>query len=528
MKGVSAGVRVGILVILVVAGGYVVWKSLRSNPAGSSSYDLWAKFKDASGMPVGSKVVVAGLPVGEITRLSIEGRYARVTFRLRDDVTVWSNAVVYKKSTSLLGDHYLEIDPGEGDTRAPVPTTEPPHHLKDDDQVEHVVESTSVDQILRHVEDTLPKVDEVLTSTKNLSEDVRRLVNGPLASVVTRVDELVQKQSKNVEDIIQKADDSINRIDQITKDIRAISGDAGPRVTALLDNLDAASAQAKDLVATAKQEVTQTGDAVRQKLDLVDEVIANTNSITKKIDQDRGTLGRLVNDSAIADNVEQITDDARGFLGTLFNLQTYVGLRSEYNVLAGEARNYITIELHTRPDKYYLFELERGPRGGYPDVTLTFDPTVDPNNWIRRAQIGNDTRFTFQFAKRLGWLTLRYGLRESSGGIGADADVQWWGRDLKLSVDIFDATWDALPRLKVAAAYEVFRHAYVLGGVDDALNTPQTLNIVTGNTDVPLQFTEYHYGRDYYLGGMVRFNDEDLAALLSVGGSALANAASTN
>ena len=185
--------------ILVIAGAYAVWKSLRSNPAGSSNYILWAKFRDASGLPIGSKVVVAGLPVGEITRLTIDGRYARVEFRVRNDVTVWSNAVVYKKSISLLGDHYLEIDPGEGDIRAPVPVTEPPHKLKDEDQVEHVVESTSVDQILRHVDDTLPKVDEVLTSTKNLSEDVRRLVNGPLASVVNRIDDLVQKQSKNVD-----------------------------------------------------------------------------------------------------------------------------------------------------------------------------------------------------------------------------------------------------------------------------------------------------------------------------------------
>ena len=72
---------------------------------------------------------------------------------------------------------------------------------------------------------------------------------------------------------------------------------------------------------------------------------------------------------------------------SLFNLQTYVGLRAEYNVYSREAREYISIELHTRPDKYYLIELEKGPRGDYPDVSLTFDPTIDPNHWIRRSVI---------------------------------------------------------------------------------------------------------------------------------------------
>jgi phospholipid/cholesterol/gamma-HCH transport system substrate-binding protein len=251
-------------------------------------------------------------------------------------------------------------------------------------------------------------------------------------------------------------------------------------------------------------------------------VIGNTESITAKIDDDKGTLGRLVNDPAIADNVEAITEDAKGFLGTLFGLKAYVGLRSEYNVFAGLARHYVTVELHTRPDKYYLIELEKGPRGDYPDVSLTFDPTVDPNYWIRRSVIEDHLRFTFQFAKRFSWLTLRFGLKESTGGIGADADVQWWGRNLKFQADIFDATFDRYPRVKLAMAYEVMRHVYVLGGIDELLNAPDTLQIVTGGSDVPIQFDTFRFGRDAFLGAMLRFNDEDLAALLTVGGSALA------
>jgi phospholipid/cholesterol/gamma-HCH transport system substrate-binding protein len=294
----------------------------------------------------------------------------------------------------------------------------------------------------------------------------------------------------------------------------------------MLKNLDDASADAKDLIATAKSELTQTGDKLRNKLDKLDGVIDNTTSITKKIDEDKGTLGRLVNDPAIADNVEQITDDAKGFLGTLFTMKTYVGLRSEYNIGAGLLRNYVSVELHTRPDKFYLIELEKGPRGDYPDVTLTFDPTVDPNHWIRKSVISDSIRFTFQFAKRLDWLTLRYGIKESTGGVGADIDLHdpWWGHDLKFSVDGFDATWDKYPRVKIAAAYELFRNIYVLGGVDELLNKPQTLDIVEGTSSVPTQFDTFRFGRDYFLGGMLKFNDEDLSALLTVGGSALAGA----
>ena len=539
MKSVSAGVRVAILFILVAVGGYLVWKNLGQNPAGKDNYTLYAKFRDASGLPKGTKVVVAGLPKGEVIGLEIDGRFAKVTFKVDNEIAVWTSAVIVKKARSLLGDNYLEIDPGEEVKQAPdgthqsftklgpgCATYRDPERRKSDvcRQIANVVEATTPDQLLHRIEQTLPNVDRVLESVRDLSEDVRRIVNGPLQSVATRVDGLVQREAGTVSDIIERADRSMAKIEQITTDLRAITKGADPRIERILRNLDDASSEAKDLVATAKSELTQTGQALRGKLDKLDGVIGNTESITKKIDDDKGTLGRLVNDPAIADNVEQITDDAKGFLGTLFGLKAYVGLRSEYNVFAGLARHYVTVELHTRPDKFYLVELEKGPRGAYPDVTLSFDPTIDPNHWIRKTVIEDKIRFTFQFAKRFSWLTLRYGIKESTGGIGADVDLYWFNRDLRLSADIFDASFDQYPRIKLTAAFEVFRHLYVLGGVDELLNTPDTLQIVKGTSDVPIQFDTFRFGRDYFLGGMLRFNDEDLAALLTVGGSAIAGA----
>lgn len=525
MKSITAGVKVGVLFLLMVGGAYGIWKNLGTNPAGDDSFPLYARFRDASGLHLGGKVVVAGLPVGQISELSVDGRFAKVTFRVRRDVEVWSSAVVVKKATSLLGENYLEIDPGGAEAALPDGTRQAARRLAAGDQVPRVVEATTPDQLLRRIEETLPEVDAVLVSVKDLSEDVRRIVNGPLASVSTRIDALVQKESGTVSDILARAASSMARIDQITTDIRTITRGADGRVASILDNLDQASAEARGLVTSARSEVEQTGAAVRQKLDSLDGVVRSADSIGKKIDGDQGTLGRLVNDPAIADNVEQITDDAKGFLGSIFNLRTYVGLRSEYNVFAGLARHYVSIELRSRPDKFYLIEIEKGPRGDYPTVTLNFDPTVDPNHWIRRAVIQDKYRFTFQFAKQFGWLTLRYGIKESTGGAGLDAHVPWFGRDAGLSLDVFDATFDRFPRVKLTAAYEVFRSVYILGGVDEALNAPRDLAIATGATAVPTQFETFRYGRDYFFGGMLRFNDEDLAALLAVGGSALAGAA---
>ncbi|HTM21632.1 MAG TPA: MlaD family protein, partial [Kofleriaceae bacterium] len=80
--------------------------------AAPADYTVVARFRDASGLPARSRVVIAGLTVGEIEKVEVDGRDARVRMRIRGDVRLWPDAVVYKKSASLLGDSYLEIEPG--------------------------------------------------------------------------------------------------------------------------------------------------------------------------------------------------------------------------------------------------------------------------------------------------------------------------------------------------------------------------------------------------------------------------------
>lgn len=516
---IASVVKVAILVVLVVAGGYAVYRTVGERPAGSSSFQVFADFSDASGLPKGSAVLVAGLPIGQIDDLSIRGGKARITMTLRDDLEVWSNAVVFKKSSSLLGAFFLEIDLGTPATSLADGSQRENVRIEDGGQIKKVVEAASVDQILRRFEQTMPKVDSLVLSVRELSENLRAIVNGPVKSLAGNLDALVRDEAKTVSSILARTDRTIARIEGIAQDIRAATA-AGGKVDSILTNLEDASAEARDLVTSARGEVESTGAKLREKLDLVDDVLESTGSIASKIDEDKGTLGRLVNDSTLIDNLEDISEDAKGFLGTLFGMQTYVGLRTEYNVRSGLGRFYITAELQTRPDKFYYIELEKGPRGDYPEVTLEYDPAI--GRFRQKVVIEDKIRFTFQFAKRIDWLTLRYGLKESTGGVGADG--LFFDNKLLVSVDVFDATFDQLPRLKVSAAYQLFGFLYVLGGADELLNEPDELDIELVNDDVPIQFNEFKFGRDYFFGAMLKFNDEDLAALLTVGGAALAGA----
>jgi phospholipid/cholesterol/gamma-HCH transport system substrate-binding protein len=534
VKHISQGVKVGILVIVMIVGAYAVWKTIGQRASGGGKTELMAQFRDASGLPEGSRVLIAGLPVGEIDKLKIQGRYALVGMRLRDDLDIYDNAVAMKKSSSLLGDYYIEIDPGSQFSIDPTGKKVENQLLDSGDEITRVVEATSPDQLMRRIEESMPKVDQVLLSVRDLSEDVRSLVNGPIASMANRLDRLVQDESETVERILARLDNSLARVELITKDIRAVTDGADEKVNKILDQIDEATVEAKNLVTSARTEVEQTGAKVREKLDLVDEFLDRSTSIATKIDEDKGTLGRLVNDSTLADNLEDITGDARNFIKTLFGMETWVGLRSEYHYWPSDAtdgalfagNHYITVELRTRPDSFYLIEFSRGFRGAFPDTELVVDPVPNDNgstDFRRRVTIRDGTRITFQFGKRIGWASFRFGIKESTGGIGFDG--QWFDDKLKLSFDVFDSTFNAVPRLKVSAAYSFFEHIYVVAGLDDALNKHEFIETDPLENGIPVAFETFHYGRDAFFGAYLQFNDMDLTALLTIGGGILSAAA---
>jgi hypothetical protein len=91
---------------------------------------------------------------------------------------------------------------------------------------------------------------------------------------------------------------------------------------------------------------------------------------------------------------------------------------------------------------------------------------------------------------------------------------------LKLSADAY-GSFTSVPRVKLTGALAVFRSIYILAGVDDALNTPGYLNVVSGNPGAPQVLDKVRYGRDYFAGASLQFTDEDIAVLLRVYGAIL-------
>ena len=145
MKPTAAAVKVGLTVMLIFALGFIGFRFVAKGISGNKGYRVWCIFHDATGLVDKSRVQIAGLNIGQITDRRLEGSFARITIRVLPETQLWSNATVFKKAASLLGEFYLEIDPGTAESPDPMTGKMQKNRLlKDGDQIPKTIPAAEV------------------------------------------------------------------------------------------------------------------------------------------------------------------------------------------------------------------------------------------------------------------------------------------------------------------------------------------------------------------------------------------------
>ncbi|WP_109692775.1 MCE family protein [Nocardioides silvaticus] len=125
--------KVGLVAIALLGllGGVVLFLSLAN--FGTTSYT--AVLEHTGGLRAGESVQVHGVTKGEVTAIELEEDRVVVEFALDSDIELGSRTEATVKVATLLGTHYLEVDPsGAGelaDGTIPVERTSVPYNLQD-------------------------------------------------------------------------------------------------------------------------------------------------------------------------------------------------------------------------------------------------------------------------------------------------------------------------------------------------------------------------------------------------------------
>ncbi len=124
---------VGIFVVCgLLAVGYMTVNLGHFSLLGDDSYSLSAPFTSVSGLRAGSPVMMLGIDIGKVQKLTMDqkNQMARVEIRVKNGIQVYDDAIAAIKTEGLIGDTYLSISPGGGGALlkpgGTIPQTQPP------------------------------------------------------------------------------------------------------------------------------------------------------------------------------------------------------------------------------------------------------------------------------------------------------------------------------------------------------------------------------------------------------------------
>ncbi|HVK30535.1 MAG TPA: MCE family protein [Nocardioides sp.] len=175
-----------------------------------------AYLAETAGLRAGDEVRVAGVKVGKVTGIELEGDQVRVSFRVKG-VSLGDESTAAVKIKTLLGKKYLSIDPlGSGELDGPIPvgrTTTP----YDVNAAFSDLSSTITEIDTEQLEESLTTMSEVFADTP---ESVRGMVDG------------LSRLSRT----ISSRDDDLARLFESTKGVTGTLAARNEELGALVDD----------------------------------------------------------------------------------------------------------------------------------------------------------------------------------------------------------------------------------------------------------------------------------------------------
>lgn len=481
VKGWSNEFKVGLLALLAAVFTAVFIVQTDDRPDGAiDGYTLYADVATAEGVRVTTQVLIAGVSVGSIRDIGLEGNAARLALEMSSNLALPVDSWAELRTSGVLGDKIVVITPGSAQEL-----------LVDGDVLDTRPYGIDIDNLQDQLEVITGDVQAITASLRDYLED---------------------------DAVKSSLDATVKNMEQLSEEVRELSTANKAEVNAIARNLREVSESLKTIIDATGTTVEEQGQAVADATERLNKSLEDINSITSKIDQGQGTLGVLINDDTPVRQVEATLHEVNTTLREVNQVVTSVSdLRTEVyydgayfmgqqptsgalveNPVHHKSRNVLGLQIMPREDYWYMFEFVDHPVGSF-DFRQVESPELGTRytEYVRTR----DVRFSFQFARRYDHLVLRLGVKHSSGGVGADAYL--WQDRVKFSADLYDFTYasypllDGTPNLELGLRVEPYPHVFVQGGV---------YNAVMGAR---------HGMHTGYVGAGLHFNDDDFKWIIA-------------
>lgn len=276
--------KVGILATVAIAILVLGYSFLKGNDVFTSENTYYATYDQVDGLTVSKPVFVNGYQIGRVSGLTLRSTGDILTeFKIDKKYDIPENTIARIASTDLLGSKAIVFELGNASTYADNGDT-----LRADIQ-QNIMDK--VEPVQKKAEAVFLMLDSVLTSINNtVNPNFQRNVNRSLASIANTLQTL-ENTAGQVDGMVgaekSKISGILTNLESISKNMEQNNA----RISAVFANMETITDNA------AKLDFTET-------MAKADKAVADLQSITNNLNQGDGSLGKLLNDDSLYNNLE--------------------------------------------------------------------------------------------------------------------------------------------------------------------------------------------------------------------------------
>jgi phospholipid/cholesterol/gamma-HCH transport system substrate-binding protein len=501
--------KVGVFVILAIAIFIVMTVGIGAFRLSSSGYTPYTvSFEDVSGLSKKAEVKIAGVKVGWVEQISLTsaGR-AQAQIMVDKKYALYDNAYAVVRQEGLIGTKYLELIPGD----PMLPQLPSGNALSRPGR-----EAVSVDELLF-------KFKNIATHVEQVTDSIKDAFTG-------------QEKTDQLKALVENLSSASAKIERISSSLDNVFTGNEDNLKSVITNMQTVTTTLKEDLPTLKDNFATSAETISKAADEAREGFTSITSISQKIDEGKGLLGKLINEDDMYRDIKTAVNSVKNYLSKVENMSVIFDAHSEQmhrpvdQFKFTDSKGYFNVRIHTSSNSFYLGQIATYERGfvsrqyiyntycdsrSHAYESIPYDEiSTNPNNdlaaYNRREfapliirQERKQFAYGVQFGKIYQNLALRVGLFEGTAGVGADYYIPLPSEKLSwiTSLEAFDFTGmqrldfnkERRPHLKWINRIFIFNNLYTTFGFDDFVSDNATS----------------------FWGVGIRFADDDIKYLLS-------------
>jgi phospholipid/cholesterol/gamma-HCH transport system substrate-binding protein len=452
-----------------------------------------ARFTQAAGLPRQGKVRIAGVEVGKVVDIHLDGDRAVVRFSVHETVPVHKDAVASLSNIGILGEKYIDLNPGHAD-------------MGEAEAGAQLVGLTTAG-----LDAAMEGIGTIALDLKGITSALNDSIGGEQGRM--KLDEIIDNLQTLTAEFRALAHENHGTLNRTISNIEAMSSDLRERLPLLAREFGELGANLNALLGDVGPDTGGLAKDIRKLAQGFMSASDNLVEITDRINKGEGTIGKLLTDETTVAKLNDAVDNVNELLLGMSAMEVRLDMNATSwmdrgNGGAGAGRAGLDIELARRDDYWYSIGVSTAPDGRVRDETsyitwldpATGQPVLVPVSY-RSVNTEQTFNFSAEFNKRLGKnIVVHAGIIEGTGGGGIEYRAfKDRFRLSALAYDFLERENKENPRYRATASLEFWKGVYLQAGMQDLANSDT---------------------RTFFLGGGYRWKDEDLKKVVGLVGVA--------